>query len=65
MTGSYDHRHANLVMQYQEFLRRDWEVQLSHIYREGNFMADHWALRGHSLPFGSHDIDVSIIAVTS
>ncbi|CAN0846367.1 hypothetical protein LINGRAHAP2_LOCUS4423 [Linum grandiflorum] len=60
MTRSYDHQHANLVLQFQEFLRRNWKLQLIHIYPEGNFLADHLPLRGHNLPFGSHDIDVFV-----
>ncbi|CAN0887733.1 hypothetical protein LINGRAHAP2_LOCUS15658 [Linum grandiflorum] len=32
-----EHQHAHMALQFQELLRRDWEVQLFHIYREGKF----------------------------
>ncbi|CAN0824464.1 hypothetical protein LINGRAPRIM_LOCUS1677 [Linum grandiflorum] len=48
-----------MVMQFQELLRKDWEVQLDHIYREGNFLSDHLAGRGHCLPLGTHSVEVS------
>ncbi|CAN0859752.1 Putative ribonuclease H protein At1g65750 [Linum grandiflorum] len=60
-----DHQHAHLVFQVQELLQRDWEVKIIHIFREGNFLADHLAGQGHSRPLGTHSVDVSDPAVAS
>ncbi|CAN1744712.1 Putative ribonuclease H protein At1g65750 [Linum perenne] len=40
-----------------EWLKRDWEVKLSHVYREANHAADHLASRGHTVTRGCHLID--------
>ncbi|CAN0860802.1 Putative ribonuclease H protein At1g65750, partial [Linum grandiflorum] len=60
-----DHQHSSLVLQFQQLLRREWEVKLFHVYREGNCLADHLAGRGHGLPLGTHHVDVSDPAVAS
>ncbi|CAN0873717.1 Putative ribonuclease H protein At1g65750, partial [Linum grandiflorum] len=60
-----DHQHASLVLKFQQLLRREWEVKLFHVYREGNCLADHLAGRGHGLPLGTHHVDVSDPAVAS
>ncbi|CAN0855098.1 Putative ribonuclease H protein At1g65750, partial [Linum grandiflorum] len=60
-----DHQHASLVLQLQQLLRREWEVKLFHVYREGNCLADHLVGRGHGLPLGTHPVDVSDPAVAS
>ncbi|CAN0903393.1 Putative ribonuclease H protein At1g65750 [Linum grandiflorum] len=60
-----DHQHASLVLQFQQLLRREWEVKLFHVYREGNCLADHLAGRGHGLPLGTHPVDVCDPAVAS
>ncbi|CAN0842043.1 Putative ribonuclease H protein At1g65750, partial [Linum grandiflorum] len=60
-----DHQHASLVLQFQQLLRREWEVKLFHVYREGNCLADHLVGRGHGLPLGTHPVDVSDPAVAS
>ncbi|CAI0378812.1 unnamed protein product [Linum tenue] len=39
-------------------LIRDWDVVISHVYREGNRAADYLASLGHCLPFGTHHVDV-------
>ncbi|CAN1151625.1 Putative ribonuclease H protein At1g65750 [Linum perenne] len=56
-TRNFDHQHESLILQFEELLRRDWEVKIQHIYREGNFLADHVANIGHLFPFGLHLID--------
>lgn len=38
----------------QEMLKRDWNVDLKHIYREANYAADALANYAHSLPLGLH-----------
>ncbi|CAN0911645.1 Putative ribonuclease H protein At1g65750 [Linum grandiflorum] len=60
-----DHKHTTLVLQFKELLRRNWEVQLFHIYREGNCLADYLASRGHGLPLGTHPVHVSDPAVAT
>jgi ribonuclease HI len=40
----------NLVALCQEFLKRDWEVRVRHIYREANQVADFLAEKAFSLP---------------
>ncbi|CAN0897275.1 Putative ribonuclease H protein At1g65750 [Linum grandiflorum] len=57
-SASLDHQHAILVMQYQEFGKRQWEVTLTHIYREANRAADYLANLGHSFVFGFHTFDI-------
>ncbi|CAN0870119.1 Putative ribonuclease H protein At1g65750 [Linum grandiflorum] len=52
-----DHQHEILVMQFKEFCSRQWEVNLSHIYREANNAADYLANFGHSLNYGLHIFD--------
>ncbi|CAL1407399.1 unnamed protein product [Linum trigynum] len=53
-----DHRHGLLVQHVCNVLNRDWDVVISHVYREGNRAADYLASLGHSLPFGTHHVDV-------
>ncbi|CAN0879938.1 Putative ribonuclease H protein At1g65750, partial [Linum grandiflorum] len=48
------HQHTSLVLQFRSLLQRDWTVTLSHVCREGNFLADCLARRGLSVPFGVH-----------
>ncbi|CAN0920748.1 hypothetical protein LINGRAHAP2_LOCUS32224 [Linum grandiflorum] len=35
------HQHAILVLKFKEFCRRQWEVNLSHIYRKATCVADY------------------------
>ncbi|CAN0878978.1 Putative ribonuclease H protein At1g65750 [Linum grandiflorum] len=49
-----DHQHAALVLQFKEFCSRQWEANLSHIYREANYAADYLTNLGHSLSYGMH-----------
>ncbi|CAN0863352.1 Putative ribonuclease H protein At1g65750 [Linum grandiflorum] len=44
---------------HRELCSRQWEVTISHIYREANFAADYLANLGHSLPYGMHLFDSS------
>ncbi|CAN1170712.1 Putative ribonuclease H protein At1g65750 [Linum perenne] len=53
------HSHGLEVMDYRDWLSRDWEVDIKHIYREANYAADHLASRGHTCPRGSHCIDLT------
>ncbi|CAN1732274.1 Putative ribonuclease H protein At1g65750, partial [Linum perenne] len=51
-----EHQHASIIAQFLQLKQRDWTIELQHIYREANFLADFLANRGHSLPFGTHTI---------
>ncbi|CAN1169620.1 Putative ribonuclease H protein At1g65750 [Linum perenne] len=53
------HTHALEVLEFRDWLRRDWEIRVRHVYREANFAADFLANQGHSLPRGSHHFDLS------
>ncbi|CAN1353706.1 Putative ribonuclease H protein At1g65750, partial [Linum perenne] len=48
------HQHATLVIEFQELMSRDWEVPLSHVYREVNRVADYLANLSHSFGLGVH-----------
>ncbi|CAN0919581.1 Putative ribonuclease H protein At1g65750 [Linum grandiflorum] len=52
-----DHQHAVLVLQFNEICSRQWEINLSHIYREENNAADYLANLRHSLTYGMHLFD--------
>ncbi|CAN0824922.1 hypothetical protein LINGRAPRIM_LOCUS1847 [Linum grandiflorum] len=60
-----NHQHSNLVIQFKEFLRKNWEVQLFHIYRERNCLADYFVGHRHGLPLGTYSVNVSDTAVTT
>ncbi|CAN1233376.1 Putative ribonuclease H protein At1g65750, partial [Linum perenne] len=52
-----DHAHAATIIMARELLRRDWEVQILHVYRESNHVADYLANIGHSCPLGFHSLE--------
>ncbi|CAN1751196.1 Putative ribonuclease H protein At1g65750 [Linum perenne] len=51
---SDDSRHSHDIHQIQRMLERNWSVEVHHIYREKNRVADLLAHFGHSLNFGAH-----------
>ncbi|CAN1142648.1 Putative ribonuclease H protein At1g65750 [Linum perenne] len=51
-----DHPHGVEVAALRELIERDWEVTISHTYREGNSAADYLADLGHGFPLGVHQI---------
>ncbi|CAN1182065.1 Putative ribonuclease H protein At1g65750 [Linum perenne] len=51
-----DHQHASLVARFNELKQRVWDINIQHIFREANFLADYLANSGHLLPFGTHEI---------
>ncbi|CAN1749432.1 Putative ribonuclease H protein At1g65750 [Linum perenne] len=57
--GEPCHQHAGEVATIRNLLQCDWEVTISHIYREGNKVADYLASIGHGLPPGNHLIPIS------
>ncbi|CAN0905585.1 Putative ribonuclease H protein At1g65750 [Linum grandiflorum] len=61
----HNHPHAALVLKFQELSRCDWDLKITHIYREANFMADSIAKEGYSLPLGLHLLDERHPAVAS
>ncbi|CAN1179882.1 Aldehyde oxidase 4 [Linum perenne] len=40
-----DHIHATTIQRAQDLFRRDWEVRITHVFRESNHVADHLANR--------------------
>ncbi|CAN1754317.1 Putative ribonuclease H protein At1g65750 [Linum perenne] len=57
--GGTDHQHACIVERFRALMSRAWQVRILHIFREGNFLADHLANRGHEASLGLHVIDLS------
>ncbi|CAN1167006.1 Putative ribonuclease H protein At1g65750 [Linum perenne] len=51
------HQHEALVADFVDLSSRDWEVQLTHVYREANCAADHLANLGHSFDIGMYLFD--------
>ncbi|CAN1794490.1 Putative ribonuclease H protein At1g65750 [Linum perenne] len=51
---SDDSRHSHVIHQIHRMLERNWSVEVHHIYREKNRVADLLAHFGHSLSFGPH-----------
>ncbi|CAN1123628.1 Putative ribonuclease H protein At1g65750 [Linum perenne] len=49
--------HEALVADFVDLSSRDWEVQLTHVYREANCAADHLANLGHSFVIGMYLFD--------
>ncbi|CAL1404640.1 unnamed protein product [Linum trigynum] len=59
---SKDHdsrRYHNLTRRFQELLKRNWEVHISHSYRECNKAADYLANKAHGFRLGTHCFDIS------
>ncbi|CAN1319948.1 Putative ribonuclease H protein At1g65750, partial [Linum perenne] len=54
-----DHVHVATIITTREPLQRNWEVQIIHIYREGNHAADYLANVGHSCLLGFHSVEQS------
>ncbi|CAN1162876.1 Putative ribonuclease H protein At1g65750 [Linum perenne] len=49
-----DSRHGRTLASISELRSRDWEVSISHTFREGNKVADMLAHHGHTFDFGFH-----------
>ncbi|CAN1851573.1 hypothetical protein LINPERHAP1_LOCUS40242 [Linum perenne] len=47
-------RHERTLHSIEELRRRNWVTSVSHIYREGNCVANLLAQHRHSLDFGIH-----------
>ncbi|CAL1358444.1 unnamed protein product [Linum trigynum] len=53
-----DHAQAGVLSKAQELLSRQWDVDIIHIYREGNKCADFLANLGHTLDIELHCIPI-------
>ncbi|CAN1182674.1 Putative ribonuclease H protein At1g65750, partial [Linum perenne] len=53
------HQHTLDVLDLQELLRRDWEVNIRHVFKEGNRAADFLADTGFRFPLGVHSFPIS------
>ncbi|KAH9670623.1 putative ribonuclease H protein [Citrus sinensis] len=45
---------STLIRAIQELIRRNWRVEITHVYREANFAADYLATLACCLPLGLH-----------
>ena len=45
---------SNIIEMIRELMRRDWRIQMAHIYREANSAADFLSTHALSLPVGVH-----------
>ena len=43
-----------LIRAIQELIRRNWRVEINHVYREANFAADYLATLACSISLGLH-----------
>ncbi|CAI0411760.1 unnamed protein product [Linum tenue] len=57
-SSNSNHRHGNIAKQLKTLLSLDWEVNVSHVFREANHAADFLACKGHDCNFGTHSFDV-------
>ncbi|CAI0430189.1 unnamed protein product [Linum tenue] len=55
--ASNRHPHFILVQEARRLLAMDWQVELRHVYREGNFVADYLASAGHRIQQGVYLYD--------
>ncbi|CAI0385416.1 unnamed protein product [Linum tenue] len=55
-TDTEEHHCAAILARFRELMSRPWEVEVEHVYREGNRCADFLASRGHVVPFGFHEV---------
>ncbi|CAI0392113.1 unnamed protein product, partial [Linum tenue] len=53
-TDYEEHHHAAIIDRALELLTRQWDVEIAHVYREGNKCADYLASRGHHSSLGIH-----------
>ncbi|CAN1141116.1 Putative ribonuclease H protein At1g65750 [Linum perenne] len=53
---NHDERQIHTLRRIQDLMNQDWVVEFTHIYREGNRVADLLAHHGHSLALGIHSI---------
>ncbi|CAN1178262.1 Putative ribonuclease H protein At1g65750 [Linum perenne] len=58
-----DHQHACIVKRFKALMNRAWRVRVTHIYREGNFLADYLASKGHTATLGLHPVHLSDAAL--
>ncbi|CAN1826464.1 Putative ribonuclease H protein At1g65750 [Linum perenne] len=58
-----DHQHACIVKRFKALMNRAWRVRVIHIYREGNFLADYLASKGHTATLGLHPVHLSDAAL--
>ncbi|CAN1141428.1 Putative ribonuclease H protein At1g65750 [Linum perenne] len=56
---AFSHQYALEALEFQEWLQRDWNVKIKHVYREANHAADYLASLGHNTTRGAHEVDIS------
>ncbi|CAN1836495.1 Putative ribonuclease H protein At1g65750, partial [Linum perenne] len=53
------HQFALEVLEFRDWIHRDWMVRVKHVYREANHAADYLASLGHNTTRGAHEVDIS------
>ncbi|CAN1333062.1 Putative ribonuclease H protein At1g65750 [Linum perenne] len=53
-TDNLHNQHGLEIEKFKELRSRDWDMTITHTYREGNHSADYLAGIGYGYPFGSH-----------
>ncbi|CAL1387342.1 unnamed protein product [Linum trigynum] len=48
------HPHRTMISTARQLLQREWQVNIVHTFREGNFVADFLTSQGHGYPIGNH-----------
>ncbi|CAI0549764.1 unnamed protein product [Linum tenue] len=51
------HPHLALVSKVRRLQALEWQVEVVHVYREGNVVADYLASLGHGRSPGDHFVD--------
>ncbi|CAN1127069.1 Putative ribonuclease H protein At1g65750, partial [Linum perenne] len=49
-----EHQHAVEVLHFQYLCKRDWRVNIRHVFHEANNAANFLASQGYEFPFGTH-----------
>ncbi|CAI0457207.1 unnamed protein product [Linum tenue] len=52
------HRHGSTARHLSCILDQQWEVRVSHVYREANYATDYLANKAHDFDFGTHQFNV-------
>lgn len=56
---------TGLINHCRELLCRNWEVQIQHVFREGNAVADGLANKGLDLNLGAHYFDALPLGISA
>ena len=54
---STNHPFSAIVSQNKNLIHRDWQLMISHVFKEGNHIIDFLACFAHSLSLGLHVLE--------